>query len=385
MAYEDIANRLKTDIAVASGIGTIYTRRRHVYDDHVVNELFVRGSEILDDTEFASQSRWDGDWTVSGGQASGTAAGNDLDLIQINANFANNLSTGNYLLSFTVVSNTLTGDAAGEVRGICTATALTFGATGEDTAISITVNDSTGNFVLRLSSSNTSGAIAIDNISLKREKAFHYWEIYRDGDVESSDYNTLIVNRDNYKIEGWLSLDDSASTENDFQEIADSIIDELHADRALGGYGHIAVPIRKTINNEMKSGILCHHALLEVQVIVPEEVGISEDEVINETSILTSATRTTSSESAGYVLNKYADGNFVIAVTAASGILNLLPQISYDDVTYYDADMAPKEIAATGNYAIPFVNTAKYVRIRYDISTGGSFTFQVDYMWTEKQ
>ena len=385
MIYSNIVDRLKTDIAEASGIGSIYTRQRHATDDHVVSELFVHGSEILDDTGFASQSRWSGDWTVSGGQASETATGSDLDLIQVNANFDNKLATGTYLLSFTVVANTLVGANAGEVRGVCTATAFTFSDDGEETNISITVNSATSNLVLRLLSTNTSGALTIDNISLKREKVFHFWEIYRDGDSEQSDYNTLIVTRDNYKIEGWHSLDDSTSTENSFQTIVDSVVDKLHDDRALGGYGHIVAPIRKSVSNDIKSGILCHHALLEAQIIVPQEVGISEDQVINETSILTSATRTTSSQSSGYVIDKYADGNFVIAVTATSGILNLLPQISYDDVTYYDADMSPKEISATGNYSIPFVNTAKYVRIKYTISTSGSFTFQVDYMWTEKQ
>jgi len=271
MAYSTIVSRLQTDVREATGVGTVYDYKRHVTADQEFNELYVRGSQILTDTGFDDNQKWSSaTWAISGSQASVTATGANKDLSQLNASFASPLSTGTYLLTFTVVANTLNADA-GQVSGICSATDFSFGETGEETTVPITVNTITGNFTLRVKSSNTSGSITIDSISLTRTGKVHYWEISREVDDDQSDYNTLVVTRDVYAIEGWYSLDDSAESEKTFQAEIDSVVLQLHQDRALNGNGHISEPVRKEVNNEMKGGILCHHAKLSVRVIVPQE------------------------------------------------------------------------------------------------------------------
>ena len=120
MAYSTIVSRLQTDVREATGVGTVYDYKRHVTADQEFNELYVRGSQILTDTGFDDDQKWSSaTWAISGSQASVTATGTNKDLSQLNANFASPLSTGTYLLTFTVVANTLNTDA-GQVSGSTT-------------------------------------------------------------------------------------------------------------------------------------------------------------------------------------------------------------------------------------------------------------------------
>lgn len=95
-------------------------------------------------------------------------------------------------------------------------------------------------------------------------------------------------------------------------------------------------------------------------------------------SVLTSAARTTDGNSSWFNVQEFDRVNFYINVTAASGNLDITLQESPDQsIAYNIEDMA---ITATGNYRISTNEHTKYIRISYDVSTGGSYTFQVDYV-----
>jgi len=103
---------------------------------------------------------------------------------------------------------------------------------------------------------------------------------------------------------------------------------------------------------------------------------------VNEQPMLSSAARTVSGQSSGFRVGSYLEGNFLINVTVASGILTITPSISFDNNTYFPKDSA-YEISATGQYCIPVENFGKYLRANYEISPDGSFTFSLSFMGKE--
>jgi len=271
MAYADIIARIKSDVEAITGIGTVYDYERHIHDDHKLKEIYERGNETITDTGFDDDGEWSGDWTVSGSQASVTCDGANKDLTQANADFVITLTTGNYQVNFDVVANSLS-NGGGEIRGICTATALTFSDTGENQTVNITVNSASSAFTLRATSVNTSGTITIDNLSLKRRGKLHAWEISRNGVLDSSDYLTAMMKYSMFTLDGWYALDDSAETEKTFQALTDSICDTLNGDRLLNGNGYIYEPVSFDMDEEMKVGVLCNHARMEIIVGVPVDL-----------------------------------------------------------------------------------------------------------------
>ena len=109
---------------------------------------------------------------------------------------------------------------------------------------------------------------------------------------------------------------------------------------------------------------------------------MSYTHVVNEQPMLSLATRTTSGQSSGFRFDGYFEGNFLINVTVASGILTISPSVSFDNVTYFPKDQT-LEISATGQYCLPITNFGKYLRSNHEISAGGSFTFSLSFMGKE--
>jgi len=99
---------------------------------------------------------------------------------------------------------------------------------------------------------------------------FHFWEISREDGAGSSDYNTLVVKRDLWSIEGWYALDDSAESEKTFQAVVNDVVDALNQDRLLNDTGYIVEPIETPeFNHEMKADVLCHHSKIQATILRP--------------------------------------------------------------------------------------------------------------------
>lgn len=272
MAYSDITARLKADMAAATAVGSIYEYKRLVRTFKDIQELYVRGNEILTDTSFDDNSKWSGDWTVDSSRAIVTGDGSQHTLSQANADFENPVATGDYLMMWTVGSNTL-DDVSGRIDGFCGSTDLDFDATDEVQTVAITVTNASLGVNVRLLNTATSGVIQLNDISFKRTGKVHFWEISRTTDDDPTDYNTLVLNKDIYNIDGFYSLDDSAESEVTFQTEIDSIVEALNGDRTLNDLGYIWRPVRKPeIEEEMKVGILCHHARIEVPVMTAQDL-----------------------------------------------------------------------------------------------------------------
>ena len=102
----------------------------------------------------------------------------------------------------------------------------------------------------------------------------------------------------------------------------------------------------------------------------------------NNQPILTSAARTSSGQSSGFLVAGWLEGVLLLNISAASGTgrkLALRIDVSWDNSTFYTLQgIGPYEFTGTGTYAIPASNFGKYMRINYTISgTSASFTFDI--------
>lgn len=212
----------------------------------------------------------------------------------------------------------------------------------------------------------------------------HVWFLYRDGQVDVSDYLTLQILYDSFAIEGWYALDDSESTETTFQGLVNEVRNKINNDRLLGGYGYVYDPVDISESDEdMLVDTLCHHAKLDVTVQTIVETGARDMTYTETTAVLTSAARTTSGTSDSVTVGKYLEGNFLVNVTAASGTgrkLNVYAQTSDDNSIFYPIGNSVA-IVVTGQYTLPVTNFNKYMKFKYDISgPSASFTFAVNFM-----
>jgi len=212
----------------------------------------------------------------------------------------------------------------------------------------------------------------------------HVWFLYREGQIETSDYLTLQLPYDNFVIEGWYALDDSESTETTFQGLVNDIRNKINNDRLLGGYGYVYEPVNVSESDEdMLIDTLCHHAKLDITIQSIVETGTKDMTYTETTAVLASAARTSSSVSDSITVGKFLEGNFLINVTAASGTgrkLVVYAQTSDDDSTFYPIGNSVA-ITTTGQYTLSATNFNKYMKFKYDISgPSASFTFAVNFM-----
>ena len=93
--------------------------------------------------------------------------------------------------------------------------------------------------------------------------------------------------------------------------------------------------------------------------------------------ILSSAKRTTSSQSNSFKIKTSSSIRLYVDVTAEAGTstLDITIQTSPDNTTWYDA-VSMTQITATGQYTDTATIVGPYVRVKYTIS-GTSFTFGV--------
>ena len=104
----------------------------------------------------------------------------------------------------------------------------------------------------------------------------------------------------------------------------------------------------------------------------------AEDRRTRVITFLASGTRTAAtSQSTGFEVSQYAEGNIFVNVTAEAGVstLDITIEISDDNSTYY-THTAMAQISATGQYRQAITNFGKYIRIKYTVA-GTSFTFAV--------
>ena len=101
----------------------------------------------------------------------------------------------------------------------------------------------------------------------------HFWEISREDATDPTDYLTLVVNKDDYTIQGWYALDDSAGSEKVFQAVVDGVRAALNGDRLLNSLGYIVDPITASpITEEMKGNVLCHTAKMTARILTTTDL-----------------------------------------------------------------------------------------------------------------
>ena len=101
----------------------------------------------------------------------------------------------------------------------------------------------------------------------------HWWEISREDGTDPTDYLTLVVNKDDYTVQGWYALDDSAGSEKTFQAVVDAVRLALNNDRLLNDLGYIVEPVTASpITEEMKASVLCHTAKLNVKILTTSDL-----------------------------------------------------------------------------------------------------------------
>ena len=106
---------------------------------------------------------------------------------------------------------------------------------------------------------------------------------------------------------------------------------------------------------------------------------------VNTQPILSSAARTSSGQSSGFLVSGWLEGVLLLNISAASGTgrkLSIRIDVSDDNSTFYTLQgIGPYEFTVTGTYGIPATNFGKYMRINYTISgTSASFTFSIGLM-----
>ena len=99
--------------------------------------------------------------------------------------------------------------------------------------------------------------------------------------------------------------------------------------------------------------------------------------VVTPKTILSSALRTTSSQSNSFKIRTSSSIRIYVDVTAEVGTstLDITIQTSPDNSTWYDA-VTMDQITATGQYTDTATVVGPYVRVKYTIG-GTSFTFSV--------
>lgn len=103
---------------------------------------------------------------------------------------------------------------------------------------------------------------------------------------------------------------------------------------------------------------------------------LAEERKVKAITYLASATVTAgTTNSTGFDVSAYNEGQILISVTAESGTstLDVTVQVSDADATYYD-HTACSQITATGQYRCAVTNFGKYVRLKQVVG-GTSFTY----------
>lgn len=96
----------------------------------------------------------------------------------------------------------------------------------------------------------------------------HWWEISRENGSDTTDYLTMVVNKDSWYVQSWYAVDDSEESEKTFQALVDSVVLAFSQDRLLGGNGYIVEPVTKPeISEEMKVDVLCHTAKIDLKIL----------------------------------------------------------------------------------------------------------------------
>jgi len=213
----------------------------------------------------------------------------------------------------------------------------------------------------------------------------HAWFIYREGFDEPTDYNTLVLDKYNFVIEGWYALNSGTDTEKTFATLVNDVISAVNADRLLGGYGYVYRPAYAVFEGEeMFVDVLCNHIKITVPILLPKESGAKDMVYVGTSALLASAARTSSSYSSSANIEKYWEGAFYINVTAIAGTgtqLIIHAEKSSDDSTFAKFQTFDPQITATGLYIMQLSNFGKYVRVNYEIigGTAKSVTFTVTF------
>lgn len=112
-------------------------------------------------------------------------------------------------------------------------------------------------------------------------------------------------------------------------------------------------------------------------VVLPAALWAGDRKTQN-AAFLASGTRTAAtSQSTGFEVSAYHEGQILVDVTAEGGTstLDITVQTSHDNSTYFD-HTSLTQITATGQYRQAITNFGKYVRLEYTVG-GTSFTFAV--------
>ena len=94
----------------------------------------------------------------------------------------------------------------------------------------------------------------------------HGWSITRDRTTALYRTNTQTERRHRFVIRGYYALDDSAASEQTFQDLIEAIEAAIRNDDTLGGTAEVAGPLQvQQVGPVMFAGVLCHTAELVIE------------------------------------------------------------------------------------------------------------------------
>lgn len=98
---------------------------------------------------------------------------------------------------------------------------------------------------------------------------FHVWQLTRESTEEISEMHTTNIRRHTMVIRGYYALKDANATAKTFQDLIETICEDLRVDFQLGGIALQCLPPQVRIVEHVEfTGVLCHHAEI---VLVCEE------------------------------------------------------------------------------------------------------------------